>query len=76
MSGELEDRPTRPMLRIVRGEPSDEEVAALVAVLSARSAATAAPEPQARSAWSDRAALLRKPMLPGPGAWRAAVWRL
>ena len=74
MGEELE--PTRPVLRIVRGEPSDEELAALVAVLSARAAAAVPPEPDAPSLWRDRAALLRKPVHPGPGAWRAATWRL
>ena len=71
-----EDR-QRPVLRIVRGEPTAEELAALVAVLTARAAAhpkAAPPEPP--SAWTDRAALLRKPLHPGPGAWRAAAWRL
>lgn len=39
------DEPARPMLRVIAGgEPSDEELAALVAVLSARPAGSA-PEP-------------------------------
>lgn len=73
-----ESEPSRPVLRIVRGEPSDEELAALVAVLSIRAgAAAAAPATtEAPSVWRDRSALLRKPVHPGPGAWRAATWRL
>ncbi len=73
-----ESEPRRPVLRIVRGEPSDAELAALVAVLGALSAAPA-PAPamtEAPSVWRDRSALLRKSVHPGPGAWRAATWRL
>jgi hypothetical protein len=71
-----ETRPSRPVLRIVRGEPTDEELAALVAVLSARGAADLPTESEVPPVWRDRAALLRKPTHPGPGAWRAATWRL
>lgn len=70
-----ESEPARPVLRIVRGEPSDEELAALVAVLTARTTAVTPPIPEAPSVWRDRTALLRKPAHPGPGAWRAATWR-
>ncbi|HEX4723479.1 MAG TPA: acyl-CoA carboxylase subunit epsilon [Pseudonocardiaceae bacterium] len=62
-----------PLLRVVRGEPDDAELAALTAVvLSLASAATPTPEPAARSRWADRAALVRRPLPFGPGAWRAA----
>ena len=62
----------RPLLRVVRGDATPEEIAALVAVLLARSADAEAPG-AARSvsnAWSDRSRLLRRPLFPGPGAWR------
>ena len=68
-----EEAMPRPVLRIVRGEPSDEELAALLAVVAARSGVIAEPEPEVHSAWRDRAALLRKPLHPGPGAWRASA---
>ena len=63
----------KPHLRIVRGNPSDEEVAALVAVVSALGSGSGAetPEPP-RSAWSDRRALVREPLPHGRGAWRAS----
>ncbi len=64
--------PSQPLLRVVRGDATPEEIAALVAVLLARSADTAAPRPD-RSVpgfWSDRASQLRRPLYPGPGAWR------
>ena len=68
------------MLRIVCGTPSDEELAALTAVLAALTAVLAAasphgtadPPPQG-STWAAPAARLRTPLHPGPGAWRAAV---
>lgn len=70
------------MLRVVRGEPDAEELAALVAVLAARSPGAAAGpgvgpgdgEPQHRSRWAARSELVRRPLAPGPGAWRASGW--
>jgi hypothetical protein len=62
----------RPHLRVVKGDPSDEELAALVAVVaSLRVSRSEAPEAR-RSAWSDRRALVREPLAHGPGAWRAS----
>jgi hypothetical protein len=60
-----------PYLRVVRGEPTAEELAALVAVLTARSAAVA-PDPPARPAWSDPARRLDV-LRPGPSAWRRSA---
>ncbi len=58
---------------VVSGEPSDDELAALVAVLSGRSrgavAADAETSPE-RTAWSDPARRLRQPVHPGPAGWR------
>jgi len=61
-----------PYLRVVRGEPTAEELAALVAVLAARSAATA-PAPRPRSAWADPVRRLGLTARPGPGAWRRSA---
>ncbi|GAB3485841.1 acyl-CoA carboxylase epsilon subunit [Nocardiopsis coralliicola] len=66
-----------PVLRIVRGAPSAEELAALVAVVSARAAAAQAAAARGsaarpRSAWRDSA----RPgpqVRPGPGAWRRSM---
>ncbi|MFC5180200.1 acyl-CoA carboxylase subunit epsilon [Actinomadura harenae] len=67
-------------LRIVRGDPSAEEVAALVAVLTARAQAAAAARGDAPggapvSHWADRSRLTRTPVppRPGPGTWRASA---
>ncbi|GLW67624.1 hypothetical protein Arub01_58670 [Actinomadura rubrobrunea] len=66
-----------PFLQVVRGDATPEEVAALVAVLTARAraAAAAAAERSGPSAsrWADRSRMMRRPLPDrGPGAWRAA----
>ncbi|MFC5992794.1 acyl-CoA carboxylase subunit epsilon [Pseudonocardia hispaniensis] len=63
----------RALFRIVRGEPSDEEVAALTAVLAAAAAAPRVIPARKRDLWSDPARRLRTPLHPGPGAWQAAA---
>ena len=74
-----DDRPAGdPVLRVVRGDATPEEIAALVAVLMARSGsadgAALLPVRPAGGAWSDRSRLLRRPPHPGPGAWRRSGW--
>ncbi len=66
----------RPFLYVVRGQPTKTELAAVVAVLAARGAASAgvtAPARAVRSAWSDRSRLMRESISPGPGAWRRSA---
>ena len=62
-----------PVLRLVRGAPTPEELAAVVAVLLARSGAVtvAEPAPAPPRLWSRPQ--LRTPLTPGPGAWRASA---
>ncbi|MDQ4037590.1 MAG: acyl-CoA carboxylase subunit epsilon [Actinomycetota bacterium] len=71
MSESTETRP--PLLRIVRGEPSVEEIAALVAVLSAGSVARRSASPAPAFGWSARSGLVRRPPSPGHGGWRASA---
>jgi len=63
----------KPLLRVVRGNPDDAELAALTAVVAA--AATHAPpsKPPRRSWWGDKATLARQPLQHGEGAWRASA---
>jgi hypothetical protein len=64
-----------PALAIVGGNPSAEQIAAVVTVLSARlrpAEATRAGR-ATRSRWSVRSRQLRAPLLRGPGAWRASA---
>jgi hypothetical protein len=62
----------RPDLRIVRGNATAEEIAAVVAVLAARSSAPTAPTP-APSLWRRSARRLQQQLHPGPGAWRSST---
>ena len=65
----------RALFRVVRGTPSDAELAALTVVLAA---AALSPEPAAptrpASVWAAPAARMRRPLQPGPGAWRTSTW--
>jgi hypothetical protein len=70
-----DDRPAgEAALRVVHGDATPEEIAALVAVLAARSGSAAGaarlPARPAGGGWSDRSRQLRRPLRPGPGAWR------
>ena len=66
-----------PTIRIVRGVPSDEELAAIVGVLLSRSApAPVAADPPSRWAASGRPGVrLRdgRPSRPGPHSWRSSA---
>jgi hypothetical protein len=76
VSGDSEDTaPSRPVLRIVRGEPDAAELAALTAVLAAAGggADDGAPDPTPASGWARRVDLVRGPVHPGPGGWRASA---
>jgi hypothetical protein len=68
------EKAPRPPLRLVRGAATPEEVAALLAVLSAAAASQDPdPAPRPRSGWSSREHAVRRPLAPGPGAWRASA---
>jgi Acyl-CoA carboxylase epsilon subunit len=65
----------RPALRLVRGDAQPEELAALVAVLSARTGGpegAASDRRPARGRWGDPADAVRRVLPPGPGAWQAS----
>jgi hypothetical protein len=69
------DEPQAPLLRVVRGDPTPEELAALVAVVSARTAQTGPGVARAgrrRSEWGAHYRKLTASPGPGPGAWRAS----
>ena len=73
-TGHADQTRDRPPLRLVRGDASPEEVAALLAVLSAASASGPEPAPRHTSQWSSPLRAVRRPLAPGPGAWRASAW--
>jgi len=62
----------QPLLRIVRGEPSAEEIAALTVVAAAMSGRRERRRPTPVGAWASYADAHRQPLRPGPGGWRAS----
>ena len=71
----------KPEFSVVGGNPTDAELAAVLAVLQSRrrAAATAPPgdaggggQHGAGSGWSAYWRAVRAPQAPGPGAWRAS----
>ena len=62
-----------PALRVVRGNPTPEELAALVVALTAQPPAAPPAPPPTTSGWADRARAVRAPLEPGPGAWQASA---
>ena len=62
----------RPLLRVVRGEPTAEELAALTVVVAALSAEAPRLRPVPVGTWGSYADAHRRALRPGPGAWRAS----
>ena len=63
-----------PVLRVVKGDPTPEELAALVAVVAARAAAVPAPADTERASdWATYWRHAKRPLHPGPGRWRASA---
>lgn len=62
------------LLKVVRGNPTAEELATVIAVLGAASAEAGAQsggrERRLTSTWSRNASMLRSEIVPGPGQWR------
>jgi hypothetical protein len=64
----------RALFHVVRGEPTDAELAALTVVLAAAAAGSGDAPARPRARWSDPAAAMRSPLSAGPGAWRTSHW--
>ena len=73
----MSEEATPTPLVLVRGEATEEEVAALVAVIqgisAAASLASASEEPENVSAWAAPVRKLRASHPHGPGGWRASA---
>ncbi|NYF99093.1 acyl-CoA carboxylase epsilon subunit [Janibacter cremeus] len=65
--------PTGPRIEVI-GDASTEQVAALVAVLSGIGGDGDEEAPGPASRWASRERLVRAPLHPAPGAWRAAAF--
>lgn len=65
------------MIKVLRGNPTPEELAAALAVVQARAAAAAGADggPPQTNQWSAPARLTpRRVPHPGPHAWRTTYW--
>ncbi|MDQ8704139.1 acyl-CoA carboxylase subunit epsilon [Streptomyces sp. LHD-70] len=67
------------MIKVVRGNPTPEELAAALAVVQARSVALASAAessvPAPSDAWSDPARVARHRLpQPGPSSWARTYW--
>ncbi|MDO9485884.1 MAG: acyl-CoA carboxylase subunit epsilon [Actinomycetota bacterium] len=70
MSGDQTET-KRPVLRVISGNPTEEELAAILAIVAS---ATPAAEPPARvSLWNDLSRGIHSTPRPGPTAWRASM---
>jgi len=67
--------PAAPLLRVVSGNPTPEELAILLAVATARSGGSVeeAPPAKPRGGWGDPERAIRHIRRPGPGAWRVGL---
>ncbi|WP_040161572.1 acyl-CoA carboxylase subunit epsilon [Nigerium massiliense] len=78
MTAQAEQAPG-PAFRVVGGNPTDEELAALAVVLSSlrrERGRPHAPENRAQvSGWKSYWANVRQPFYPGRDAWRATIRR-
>jgi hypothetical protein len=74
--GSAEASSSQPLLRIIAGNPSPEEVAAVTVVLTAITGGGGDGPAQPKASiggWADPAAGLRRPLRSGPGGWRASA---
>jgi hypothetical protein len=71
---DAQEHELRSALRVEAGNPSPEELAAVIAVIEALAAEAAADtrgfERTLKSTWSKNAGMLRSAIIPGPGQWR------
>ncbi len=70
--GDPATAPVPPLLRIVRGDPTPEELAAVVAVMTAAAAGGAAGTKAPPGQWRSRGRNIRPSLARGPDAWRAS----
>ncbi len=64
------EAPDEPIFSVVKGQPTDEELAALVAVLAAAAPPSGSGPIGRASGWSSYRRSVRAPVHPGPQAWR------
>jgi hypothetical protein len=65
--------PTRALLRIVRGDATAEEVAAIVAVFASLGGGAPAAPARRTPEWSAHHRTVRRTLPHGPGGWRSSA---
>ncbi len=65
---------SEPFLRVVSGDPTPEELAAVTVALTALAGSGGQPAPSPAGGWTDLSLRIRRVPAPGPGAWRNAAW--
>jgi hypothetical protein len=64
----------QPVFSVVKGSPTEDELAAVLTVLSTRLGRQRKEDPTpARSGWSAYWRSVRSPIQPGPSAWRMSA---
>jgi Acyl-CoA carboxylase epsilon subunit len=63
----------RPILKVVKGDATPEEIAALVAVVAALGSAGDEPPARRTPEWSAHRRGLRRSLPHGPGGWRSSA---
>jgi hypothetical protein len=62
------------MLRVIRGNATPEEIAAIVAVLAVRRQPAAPAPSRTLSQWADKGRMMREPVHSSPGGWRRSAF--
>lgn len=70
----MDTEPSTPILRVVKGNLTEEELAALVTVVAARAAGARPAPKRPRSLWGHPVRAVRGVHRPGPDAWRRSAW--
>ena len=65
--------PDAPLLRVVKGNQTPEELAAVLIVVAARSGPADGPRQETNSGWSAYWRSVKAPLAAGPGAWRSSA---
>ncbi|MGI8768370.1 MAG: acyl-CoA carboxylase subunit epsilon [Propionibacteriaceae bacterium] len=67
--------PDAGRIKIIGGNPTPEEIAAVVAVIGSRGADAAEPGPEQTSGWAEYWRRTRRSLRPGPDSWRNSLRR-
>lgn len=64
----------QPTLRVISGNPSPEELAAILAIVARAGSVKEVPEPTKLTTWGDPRQHMRGYLPVGTNAWRQSAW--